>query len=351
MIFTRRARLRSRRSAPGPTRPGQELPPGRPGCRPPGRRRAGRLPPLAAALPPPPPWPPPPSWPPPPPPSAGPRRSFLRTSAVAQRRLGPISSATISILERCSPSGVSQERCSRRPVTSTRAPLVSDSLAFSAISRQQTTSKNDTASFFSLVWRSFQTRLTASPKVAVAWPLGVKRSSGSRVTLPTRVTLFPFGHLSVTLRSRRCGVLLQRRHRRRKRAPPARWKRPIVGADGAEGAGRACRRGLLGQADDLVAEHARRPGAGCGRGRTSPPARPRPPAGRSSPRACGRSRRPAGACPSGRPGPGVPPREPDELGGSVDLGPDDVVVERGVDDDHDLVRAHVGNSLPLDLAW
>ena len=53
-------------------------------------------------------------------------------------------------------------------MTTTRAPLVSDSLTFSAISRQQTTSKNDTASFRSLVWRSFQTRLTARPKEAVA---------------------------------------------------------------------------------------------------------------------------------------------------------------------------------------
>src|SRR5262249_30684446 len=34
-------------------------------------------------------------------------------------------------------------------------------------------------------------RLTARPKVAVAWPVLVNRNSGSRVTLPTSVTVFP----------------------------------------------------------------------------------------------------------------------------------------------------------------
>ena len=47
--------------------------------------------------------------------SALPRRSTRCTSAVAKRRLGPISSATISTLERCSPSSVSQLRCSMPP--------------------------------------------------------------------------------------------------------------------------------------------------------------------------------------------------------------------------------------------
>ena len=55
--------------------------------------------------------------PPPPqaPPSEGPRLSFLTTCAVAQRRLGPSSSATTSIFDRLSPSAVSQLRCSSRP--------------------------------------------------------------------------------------------------------------------------------------------------------------------------------------------------------------------------------------------
>ena len=82
--------------------------------------------------------------------------------------LGPISSATTSTFERLSPSGVSQLRCSRRPVTMTREPRLSDSAAFSAISRQHTTSKKEVASSHSWVWRFCHRRLTARPKLAVA---------------------------------------------------------------------------------------------------------------------------------------------------------------------------------------
>src|SRR5271154_4674735 len=151
------------------------------------------------------PYPPPPAawlagWrsAPPPPPrggaaSPGPRRSFLVTWAVAQRRLGAISSATISTLDRLSPSWVSHERCSRRPVTITREPRARLSDAFSAISRQHTTSKNDVASSHSWVWRFCQRRLTANPKEAVGCPVLVKRSSGSRVMFPTRITLLSVG--------------------------------------------------------------------------------------------------------------------------------------------------------------
>src|SRR5271166_1475252 len=98
------------------------------------------------------------------------RRSFRWTSAVAKSRLGPISSATISTFERRSPSSVSQLRCSSRPVTTTRMPLARLRAAFSARSRQQTTSKNETASSHSLVSRSCQRRLTATPSRVVAWP-------------------------------------------------------------------------------------------------------------------------------------------------------------------------------------
>ena len=56
--------------------------------------------------------------------SSAPRRSTLCTSAVANRRLGPTSSAVISTLDRWSPSSVSHVRCSSRPVTTTRIPLV-----------------------------------------------------------------------------------------------------------------------------------------------------------------------------------------------------------------------------------
>jgi hypothetical protein len=92
---------------------------------------------------------------------------------VAQRRLGPISSATTSTTVRFSPWGVSQERCSRRPVTTTRVPLVIDSPMFSAISRQATTLKKETCSSHSWVWRFCQRRLTARPNDAVAAPPAV----------------------------------------------------------------------------------------------------------------------------------------------------------------------------------
>ena len=59
----------------------------------------------------------------PPPKSLAPRRSLRLTFAVAQRKLGPTSSATISTTLRLSPLSVSQLRCSSRPVTTTREPL------------------------------------------------------------------------------------------------------------------------------------------------------------------------------------------------------------------------------------
>src|SRR5581483_932034 len=107
-------------------------------------------------------------------------------SHVAQRRLGPISSAVISTVERFSPSWVSHERWSSLPVTTTRAPFWSDCATFSPIWPQQFTLKNDVcSSHWPLRWKR---RFTASPKVAIACPEEVKRSSGSRVMLPTRVT-------------------------------------------------------------------------------------------------------------------------------------------------------------------
>src|SRR6266508_3037947 len=49
------------------------------------------------------------------------------TLAVAHLRLGPTSSASISVTDRLSPSGVSQLRALSWPTTITRAPLPSDS--------------------------------------------------------------------------------------------------------------------------------------------------------------------------------------------------------------------------------
>jgi hypothetical protein len=95
------------------------------------------------------------------------------TSAVAHRRLGPTSSATISTTLRLSPFSVSHERCSRRPLTTMRAPLPMDSHTFSAISRQHTTLKKLVCSSHSWVLRFCHRRLTATPNDALATPLGV----------------------------------------------------------------------------------------------------------------------------------------------------------------------------------
>ena len=58
-------------------------------------------------------------------------------------------------------------------MTTTREPFASDSLTFSAISRQHTTSKKLVASCHSLVLRSIQRRFTATPKRVFDAPLGV----------------------------------------------------------------------------------------------------------------------------------------------------------------------------------
>ena len=70
-----------------------------------------------------------------------------------------------------------------------RLPLTRVSATFCPSWAQQVTSKNETFSSHSWVWRFCQRRLTARPKVAIACPDGVKRSSGSRVTLPMTVTV------------------------------------------------------------------------------------------------------------------------------------------------------------------
>jgi hypothetical protein len=63
------------------------------------------------------------------------------TLAVAHLRLAPTSSASSSVTERFSPSGVSQLRWRSRPVTITRSPLPRDSARFSAWPRQTFTLK------------------------------------------------------------------------------------------------------------------------------------------------------------------------------------------------------------------
>jgi len=58
-------------------------------------------------------------------------------------REAPTSSASISVTERLSPSGVSQLRCRSRPVTITRSPLERESARCSAWSRQTLTRRNE----------------------------------------------------------------------------------------------------------------------------------------------------------------------------------------------------------------
>src|SRR3954470_23135672 len=101
---------------------------------------------------------------------------------------GPISSTSTSSTVRFSPSLVSYDRCRSRPCTMTRAPRCSDSATFSAACRQMLQRrKSASPSFHSLVCLSRKRGVDATVKFATAAPLGVKRSSGSSVRLPTTV--------------------------------------------------------------------------------------------------------------------------------------------------------------------
>src|SRR5215475_15212935 len=72
----------------------------------------------------------------------------------------------------------------------TRAPRVSDSATFSAAWRQMLQLRNSASpSFHSLVCRSNVRGVEATLKFATATPLGVNRSSGSAVRLPTTVMI------------------------------------------------------------------------------------------------------------------------------------------------------------------
>jgi len=76
------------------------------------------------------------------------------------------------------------------PVTMTRAPTWRDSTTFSASSRQTVTSKKSVAWTLSPL-PLVKLRSTATQNLPTAAPEGVYRSSGSRVMLPTRVTVCP----------------------------------------------------------------------------------------------------------------------------------------------------------------
>jgi hypothetical protein len=101
--------------------------------------------------------------------------------AVAHRRLGPSSSATTSTTDRTLPSSAVQLRCWRRPTTTTRLPLLSDSAACSAWSRHTITVKNDAS--------CSRRPETATRNITRAIPASVCRSSGWSVRLPAKVVV------------------------------------------------------------------------------------------------------------------------------------------------------------------
>ena len=105
---------------------------------------------------------------------------------------------------RFSPSFVSYERCFSRPWTITAVPFWRDSATFSAAWRQTEQRRNSASpSFHSLVFLSKVRGVDATVKFATAAPLGVKRSSGSAVRLPTTVmTVSPAMAVSLGLRGR-----------------------------------------------------------------------------------------------------------------------------------------------------
>jgi transposase len=106
-----------------------------------------------------------------------PRWLARSTLAVAHLSEAPTSSASSSVTDRLSPSGVSQLRWRSRPVTRTRSPLVRDSARFSAWPRHTLTLKNEVSP--SRHWPSCWTRwVTATLRLATGMPVWVKRSSG-----------------------------------------------------------------------------------------------------------------------------------------------------------------------------
>src|SRR5918992_6241546 len=132
-------------------------------------------------------------------------RACFSTFAVAHRRLGPTSSASISTVDLVSPSVVSHERDRSLPTTTTRLPLVRDSATFSASVRQAFARKYEVSPSFHCPEGSWYRLLTAMRKFATAAPLGVYRSSGSSTRFPTMTTWFPLA-ISITTSSLRPAV-------------------------------------------------------------------------------------------------------------------------------------------------
>ena len=100
----------------------------------------------------------------------GRRRRWTVDSMVANRRLAPMSSATISTLDRRSPLVGLPAPLLQATGDQDPAPLVRLRATFSARSLQQTTSRNEVDSSHSLVSLSCHRRLTATDRDVVAWP-------------------------------------------------------------------------------------------------------------------------------------------------------------------------------------
>src|SRR5215217_2717212 len=118
--------------------------------------------------------------------SLWPRSLARSTLAVANFRLAPTSSASISATDRFSPSGVSQLRWRSRPVTITRSPFESESARCSAWPRHTFTLKKEVSPsrHSPSCWMRW---VTATRRLVTGVPVLVKRCSGSSTRLPTMV--------------------------------------------------------------------------------------------------------------------------------------------------------------------
>ena len=118
----------------------------------------------------------------------------------------PMSSTSSTIRERFSPSGDSHRSVHSRPATTTRAPLASDSVRFSASCRKAVQSRNVVSPFCqAFASRSKVLGVDATVNRATGTPLGVKRSSGSSTRFPikslaSRFACWEASHIPPTFR-------------------------------------------------------------------------------------------------------------------------------------------------------
>ena len=99
-----------------------------------------------------------------------------------------IRSHKTSVVRRCCPCLSSHARVCKRPSISNVAPFTRNCAAISAVRPHITTFVNSVVSCRAPVL-SVHVRFVATPIVVTDWPLGVVRSSGFAVTLPTKMTL------------------------------------------------------------------------------------------------------------------------------------------------------------------